>query len=509
MYLGTHAKRSPDKPAVINTTTDAVLTYRELDDASNQFAQFLYAKGLRRGDHIALFMENNAKFFIVAWAAFRSGLYVTTINRYLTAEEAAYIGNDCKAQALVTTFALRKVATELPALIRNCPHRLMTDGTVDGWESFENTISAYPTEKLAEEWRGDSMLYSSGTTGRPKGVKRPLTDAKIYEAPGLQDDFQLTEDSVYLSPAPLYHAAPFAFTMGTLHIGATVVMMEKFDPVDALRCIEKYKITHSQWVPTMFIRMLKLDEEDRAGWDLSSHRIAVHAAAPCPVDIKRQMIDWWGPILVEYYAGSENNGTTIITSEEWLDHPGSVGRPENGILHICDDAGVELSAGERGTIYFEQEVMLFEYHNAPEKTRDAQHPLHPNWSSLGDIGYVDDEGYLYLTDRKAYMIISGGVNIYPQEIEDALVLHHKVADVAVFGVPNPDMGEEVKAVVQAAPGEISLDDLEAELIEWARKRLAHYKVPKTIDFMDELPRLPTGKLYKRLLRDKYLEVLSV
>ena len=262
-------------------------------------------------------------------------------------------------------------------------------------------------------------------------------------------------------------------------------------------------------VPTMFVKLLKLPEEVRKSYDVSSLEFVIHAAAPCPVPVKEQMIDWWGPILVEYYAGSENNGTTIITSEEWLDHPGSVGRPENGILHICDDAGVELSAGERGTIYFEQEVMLFEYHNAPEKTRDAQHPLHPNWSSLGDIGYVDDEGYLYLTDRKAYMIISGGVNIYPQEIEDALVLHHKVADVAVFGVPNPDMGEEVKAVVQAAPGEISLDDLEAELIEWARKRLAHYKVPKTIDFMDELPRLPTGKLYKRLLRDKYLEVLSV
>ncbi|MEQ8299480.1 MAG: acyl-CoA synthetase [Hyphomonas sp.] len=509
MYLGTYAKKSPDKPAVINATTEAVLTYRELDDASNQFAQFLYAKGLRRGDHIALFMENNVKFFVVVWAAFRSGLYVTTINRYLTAEEAAYIANDCKAQALVTTFALREVATELSALICNCPYRLMTDGTIDGWENFEDTIGAYPTEKLAEEWRGDSMLYSSGTTGRPKGVKRPLADQKIYEAPGLQEDFQITENSIYLSPAPLYHAAPFAFTTGTLHKGATVVMMEKFDPVEALRCIEKYKITHSQWVPTMFIRMLKLNEEDRAGWDLSSHRIAVHAAAPCPVDIKRQMIDWWGPILIEYYAGSENNGTTIITSDEWLDHPGSVGRPENGILHICDDDGVELPAGERGTIYFEQEVMPFEYHNAPEKTRDAQHPLHPNWSTLGDIGYVDDEGYLYLTDRKAYMIISGGVNIYPQEIENALVLHHKVADVAVFGVPDPDMGEEVKAVVQVAPGETSNDALEAELIAWARKRLAHYKVPKTIDFMAELPRLPTGKLYKRILRDKYLEDLSV
>ena len=504
MYPGTHAKNFPNKPAIINAATGKLLTYRELNDASNQFAQFLFANGLRRGDHIALFMENNLTFFIVAWAAFRSGLYVTTINRYLTAEEAAYIVCDCEAQVLVTSFALRDVAKELPTLISKCNCRLMTDGVIDGWESFESAIGAYPNNNLADEWRGDSMLYSSGTTGRPKGVKRPLLDEKIYEiSPGLPEIFQIAEDTVYLSPAPLYHAAPFSFTMGTLSAGGTVVMMEAFDPVDALRFIEQYKVTHSQWVPTMFLRMLKLDDADRMGWDLSTHRIAIHAAAPCPVEVKHKMIDWWGHNILEYYGGSETNGHTIISSEEWLTHPGSVGRAAFGILHICDEAGLEVPAYEHGTIYFEQEVMPFEYHNAPDKTRNAQHPTYANWSTLGDVGYVDDEGYLYLTDRKAYMIISGGVNIYPQEIEDALVVHPKVTDVAVFGVPNTDMGEEVKAVVQPAIGGSSSDDLEKELIAWAREHLAHYKVPKSIDFMDELPRLPTGKLYKRLLRDKY------
>ncbi len=505
MYPGTHARAFPDKPAVINAVTGKQLSYGALNAMSNQFAQFLFAKGLRRGDHIALFMENNVLLFVVAWAAYRSGLYITTINRYLTAEEAAYIVNDCDAKALVSTYALRAVAADLLPLIGACPHRFMTDGTIPGWESFEDTIKSFPAESLAEEWRGDSMLYSSGTTGRPKGVKRPLVDAKVYEDFRLKDAltgaYQFTEDTIYLSPAPLYHAAPFAFTMGTQHIGGTVVMMERFDPVESLRHIQDFKVTHSQWVPTMFVRMLKLPKGERSGFDLSSHQVAIHAAAPCPVEIKRQMIDWWGPIIMEYYAGSEGNGSTIINSADWLAHPGSVGRPATGVLHICDEAGKEVPVGEQGTIFFEQEVMPFEYHNSPEKTQDATHPQHANWSTLGDVGYVDEEGFLYLTDRKAYMIISGGVNIYPQEIEDVLVLHPAVADVAVFGVPNADMGEEVKAVVQLQ--DASAPDLEEELIAYARDRLAPYKVPKTVDFIDELPRLPTGKLYKRLLRDKY------
>jgi long-chain acyl-CoA synthetase len=279
--------------------------------------------------------------------------------------------------------------------------------------------------------------------------------------------------------------------------------MQHFDAEAALRFIDQYKVTHSQWVPTMFVRMLKLDPAARAAYDLSSHRVAIHAAAPCPVDVKRQMIEWWGPIIHEYYAGTEGTGATIIDSEDWLKHPGSVGRSAMGILHICDEDGTELPIGESGLIYFEREAMTFAYHNDPAKTRTAQHPQHDNWMSLGDVGYVDEEGYLYLTDRKAFMIISGGVNIYPQAIEDALITHPKVGDVAVFGVPNEEMGEEVKAVIEPAPGIAPTDDLAAELLAYARENLAHYMAPRSVDFIEEMPRLPTGKLYKRLLKDQY------
>ncbi|MCY4056830.1 MAG: AMP-binding protein, partial [Gammaproteobacteria bacterium] len=259
----------------------------------------------------------------------------------------------------------------------------------------------------------------------------------------------------------------------------------------------------SQWVPTMFTRMLKLPEADRSGFDLESHKVAIHAAAPISQEVKRQMLDWWGPILYEYYAGTELNGFTHCTPDEWLAHPGTVGRPLMGVIHICDEDGKELPAGEPGIIYFEMPEMPFEYLKDPEKTREAQHPEHANWSKLGDVGYVDDEGFLYLTDRATFMIISGGVNIYPQEIEDALIVHPRVMDVAVIGVPNPEMGEEVKAIVQPVEGVSADADLEAELIAYAREHIAHYKCPKSVDFRDELPRLPTGKLYKRLLKDEY------
>ena len=302
---------------------------------------------------------------------------------------------------------------------------------------------------------------------------------------------------------PLYHAAPLAYVMSVQSFGGTVVMMERFDAEQALALIEKYRVTHSQWVPTMFVRMMKLPEEARARHDLSSHQVAIHAAAPCPVEVKRQMIEWWGPILYEYYAGTEGSGSTFITSEDWLEHPGSVGRAALGVLHICDENGAELPVGETGLVYFERETPTFEYHNDPGKTADARHPQHPNWNALGDVGYLDADGYLYLTDRKSFMIISGGVNIYPQAIEDLLVTHPKVADVAVFGIPHPEMGEAVKAVIEPAPGHAPSDELAEELLAYAKERLAHYMAPRSIDFIEEMPRLPTGKLYKRLLRDAY------
>ncbi|HEY9235486.1 MAG TPA: acyl-CoA synthetase [Phenylobacterium sp.] len=506
MYLADHARLTPDKPAIISADTGQAVTFAELNERSNRFAQFLYAQGLRRGDHIAVLMENNLSFMEPIWAAFRSGLYVTTINRYLPPDEAAYIANDCGAKALVTSYAKRETAEGLIDLIPNCPIRLMAGGTIPGWASYEDAVASGSPEPLAQEWMGDSMLYSSGTTGRPKGILRPLPDitpAEGFENRQMANRYGLTAESVYLSPAPLYHAAPLAYVLSVQSFGGTVVMMERFDPEQALQLIEKYRVTHSQWVPTMFVRMLKLPPEVRARYDLSSHQVAIHAAAPCPVEVKRQMIEWWGPILYEYYAGTEGSGSTFITSEDWLEHPGSVGRASVGVLHICDEDGNELPVGETGLVYFEREAPTFEYHNDPAKTASARHPKHPNWNALGDVGYLDKDGYLYLTDRKAFMIISGGVNIYPQAIEDALVTHPKVADVAVFGVPDPEMGEAVKAVIEPAPGQIPTDELAAELMTYARERLAHYMAPRSIDFIEEMPRLPTGKLYKRVLRDAY------
>ena len=443
MYIADHALLTPDKPAMIAAESGAEVSYRELNDRSNQLARYLHGQGLRRGDHIAILMENNLRFMEVVWAAFRSGLYLTAVNRYLPPDETAYIVTDCMAKAIVSSFDRREVVAPVAPLIPNCPIRLMVDGTIDGWVSYEDAVAGQPTTPLEVEWMGDSMLYSSGTTGRPKGILRPLlerTVAEGFDTRQAANRYGYSPDTVYLSPAPLYHAAPLGFVTSVLSFGGTVIMMERFDAENALRFIERYRVTHSQWVPTMFVRMLKLPETTRAAYDLSSHQIAIHAAAPCPVDVKRQMIEWWGPILYEYYAGTEGTGSTAIDSHDWLKHPGSVGKAALGVLHICDEEGAELPIGEAGLVYFEREAMTFAYHNDQAKTRAAQHPAHDNCMSLGDVGYLDADGYLYLTDRKAFMIISGGVNIYPQAIEDALILHPKVGDVAVFGVPNEEMG---------------------------------------------------------------------
>jgi len=507
MYPGQHARETPEKPAVVMAGTGETVTYRQLDERSIRLARVWRDAGLQRGSHVALVADNHPRYFEVYWAAIRSGLYLTAVNRYLSADEAAYIVNDCGAEAIVVSSAVSQLAQDLVPLLDGCPLRHAFGGPVEGYESYEDAVAAVTADPLDDQPVGATMLYSSGTTGRPKGIKRPLPERQIDEPDptgrGVSGAFGMSADTVYLSPAPLYHAAPLAFTAGVQALGGTVVVMEKFDPVDCLAAIEHHEVTAAQFVPTMFVRMLKLDPEVRARYDLSSLRTAIHAAAPCPVEVKRQMIEWWGPILIEYYAGTEGNGSTIITSEQWLAHPGSVGRPAVGAIHICDESGAELPTGEAGTVYFEQARMPFEYHGDPEKTRNAQHPEHPNWSTLGDVGYLDDEGYLYLTDRKAFMIISGGVNIYPQEIEDALVLHPSVADVAVFGVPDEDMGETVQAVVEPAAGVEPSPALAQELTEYLRQRIAHYKVPRRVDFIDEMPRLPTGKLYKRVLRDRY------
>jgi len=505
--MAVHAAANPDKVATIMVPSGESLTYGELNQRSIRLARVLRDAGLSAGDVVAIFMDNNIRYHEVYWAAVRSGMYLCAVNKYLTAEEAAYIINDSGAKAVVTSTALAEAAVGMLSDLDECPIRLVVDGSLEGFESYEDATAEVSADPLDEEPLGDFMNYSSGTTGRPKGIKRPLS-GNDFSQPAALDNlvgalYSVDENTTYLSPAPLYHSAPLAFTAAVHSLGGTNVLMTKFDPLLSLQTIESHEITHSQWVPTMFIRMLKLDDGDRLGHDLSSHQVAIHAAAPCPVDVKQQMIDWWGPIIWEYYGGTELNGMTVCNSEQWLGHRGTVGSSILGTLHICDEAGVELPNGEPGTVYFERDEMPFEYHNDPDKTEGSKHPRNPLWTKLGDVGYLDDDGFLYLTDRESFMIISGGVNIYPQEIEDALVMHPLVADVAVFGVPNPNTGEEVKAVVQLADGVEASDAVAGELIEHARANLAKYKVPRSIDFEAELPRLDTGKLYKRLLKDRY------
>lgn len=506
MYPGVHAETTPDKPALIMGSSGEVVTYRQLDERSNQLARLWRDHGLGPGDHVAIFSENNARFLEVMWAALRSGLYITTVNSYLSAEEVAYILEDSGSRSLVTTTAKADVAAEALRDVPNVTLPLLIGDADPRFEPYVDAISTMPTERLDEEPAGEMMLYSSGTTGRPKGIKRPLSgntiDQGMMIAALLGGVFGMDADTVYLSPAPLYHSAPIGFNLGVQSLGGTTVIMEKYDPVEALRLIESHRASHSQWVPTMFVRMLKLEEEERQRYDVSSMQVAVHAAAPCPVEVKQQMMDWWGPVLWEYYAGTELNGFCLVKPEDWLARPGTVGQPLIGEIHILDEEGNEVPAGESGTIYFGGGPP-YEYHNAPDKTESSKDPGGHGWTTLGDVGYLDQDGWLFLTDRKAFMIISGGVNIYPQEIEDCLIMHPKVADVAVFGVPDDEMGESVLAAVQPAEGVERGAELESELRTFAREHIAGYKVPKTFTFLDELPRLPTGKLYKRKLRDEY------
>ncbi len=496
-----HARTDPAKPALIVAETGETISFGALDARSNRAAHVFRARGLKVGDTIALCLENTPEFYDIAWGAQRAGLFFVCISTKLTAPEVDYILRDSGAALIVLSASLPNVAAGLPGDVE----RFSVGGSIEGWEAWESAVAAMPDTPIADERAGIDMLYSSGTTGRPKGVRVALPEdpdiagATVLEmlARGL---YGLGPDSIYLSPAPLYHAAPLRWSMTVQRLGGTVVMMEHFDPERALAAIERYHVNASQWVPTHFVRMLKLDEATRARYDLSSLKVAIHAAAPCPVPVKEAMIAWWGPVLYEYYAGSEGNGLTTIASPEWLTHKGSVGKAAYGVLHICDEHGEDLPPGAEGLVYFEGGG-AFEYHNDPVKTAEARNAR--GWSTLGDIGRIDDEGYLYLTDRKSFMIISGGVNIYPQEIENRLITHPRVADVAVIGGPCPEMGERVVAVVQPVDMAEAGEALAAELTAWCRAELSGVKTPRQIDFAAELPRHATGKLYKRLLRDRY------
>lgn len=500
----THAVSRPDHPAIIMAGSGEQMTFREMDEAANRFAQLLRARGLGNGDAFAVLLENRIEYFKLIWGSQRAGTMLVPISTRLTAPEISYILRDSEAQFLVTSEAYSGLIDGIRAECPDLPI-LVTDG--DAAESFADALAVQSSEPIADQSAGSVMLYSSGTTGRPKGVRPAPPEDTDVQAPiplmglamlgaGMPADGSM----VYLSPAPLYHAAPIGWCSVAHRLGATVVVLEKFEPENALATIEKYKITDSQWVPTHFVRFLKLDAETRGKYDLSSHQRALHAAAPCPVPIKQEMIEWWGPIINEYYAGSEGIGMTLVKSPEWLTHPGTVGTAIYGKLHICGPDGEEVGAGEDGLIHFENDL-LPTYHNDPEKTREAMHPK--GWMTLGDIGHMDEDGYLYLTDRKSHMIISGGVNIYPQEIENLLVTHDKVMDAGVIGAPCPDLGEKVVAVVQPLDMNEAGDALEAELRAFLAPELSRIKMPKLFDFRPDLPREANGKLYKRELRDEF------
>ena len=497
------ARETPDKPAYIMAGSGRAVSYKELDERSNQIAQLFRSLGLKTGDHIAFQMENNEHFYPLAWGAQRSGLIYTPIHTHLQRDEVEYILANCGARAYITSPKMAAAASirqdQVPAAFF-----YSIGGAMPGYRDFLAAVAEQPLTPIADQASGSHMMYSSGTTGHPKGILPDWMPATYDDVPtflkGSAALIGYNQDTVYLAPAPLYHAAPFVAHLMAMAYGGTSVIMEKFDPEQALAAIAKYRVNNSQWVPIMFIRLLRLPEEVRRKYDVSALKRAVHAAAPCPVDVKRQMIAWWGPIIDEYYGASEAIGTTWVTSPEWLAHPGTVGRAVQGEIHIVGDDGEELPVGQVGTIYFSGS-QRFEYHGEAKKTQSAYD--HRGWATTGDVGYVDDEGYLYLTDRKHFMIISGGVNIYPQEIENVIATHPKVADAAVFGVPNTEFGEEVKAVVQPQDMAQAGPELERELIQWCRDRLSHVKCPRSVDFDPQLPRMENGKLYKQKVKDRY------
>lgn len=508
MHPRIHAETQPDKVAVAMVTSGETVTYGELEQRANRGAHALRHLGLGKGDTLAIACNNRLEFFDIYWAAQRAGVILVLISARLKLDEISYIVNDSGASVLLVSDAMPTLARAAETARQSMPGLdwVVTIGPVGSLPDWQALCAAQPATLIGDEEIGGRMVYSSGTTGKPKGIKfTSAVGSPVQPNPAailFNRLYGLGSDTVYLSPAPLYHSAPMGMTAGIQSVGGTAIIMSKFDAEEFLKAIERWKVTALMAVPTMFIRLLALPPEVRARYDLSSLKTVIHASAPCPVPVKRAMIDWLGPIIDEFYAGSEGNGHVTISSAEWLAHPGSVGKAVVGAIHICDDAGIELPTGQTGTIYFSGGKPV-SYYNDPAKTASAHNPLHPEWSTMGDVGRVDEERYLYLSDRKDFMIITGGVNVYPQEVEDLLITHPAVADAAVFGVPHPDFGEEVKAVIQPKRWEQATDDLAKELIGWCRERLADVKCPRSMDFERELPRAETGKLYKKELKARY------
>jgi long-chain acyl-CoA synthetase len=502
-HLVENARAWPERPAVVMTDDSGMMTYGELEARSHALAGQLAAAGMRSGDHVAILMENCPDFMVAVWAAARSGLYYTPVNWHLTADEVAYIVADCGARAILSSEGRRAM---LAPVAKACDVAIWLSER-DGPSGFAPEDGPAPAPVAYEAIEGSSMIYSSGTSGRPKGIKRLIAGVP-FGVIGAGDQmvrglYGWDSDAVFLCPSPLYHAGPLNFAMSTHRCGGTVVLMREFDAVEALEAIGRHRVNKAWLVPTMMIRMLKVADRER--FDIGSIAHAIHTAAPCPQETKRAMIEWWGPVLYEFYAATEGNGMTAITPQEWLAHPGSVGRSPD--VRIVGEDGAVLPAGEVGVIYFASSWTVFEYHNDPAKTEEARDPN--GWTTIGDMGYLDEDGYLYLTDRKTHMIIAGGVNIYPQEAENVLAVHPAVEDVAVIGVPHPDYGEEVKAVVQLGRGQIASEALAAELIAYCQSELARYKCPRSVDFVESLPRMPNGKLLKRDLRARYWQDAKV
>jgi long-chain acyl-CoA synthetase len=502
VHIGDHAIREPQSPALI-VADDRAISYGELYARSRRVAALLYEAGLRRGDGVALVLPNRPEFLEITWGCQLSGLYYSAVNTHFIADEVAYVVDDSDAKAVFIDAAMADLGSRMLDSNPGVAVHICVGGSLPGWRSYKDALSCAGDAPPVSD--GSEMLYSSGTTGRPKAVRRPLPEdgkgswaQKVLEYT-LTQRYGMTGSSVYLSPAPLYHAAGVNYTMAVQRVGAASVLMRRFDAEAVLRLIETHRVTHAQFVPTMFVRMLKLPDVVRENYDVSSLECVIHAAAPCPVDVKHRMMNWFGPIIHEYYGGTEGFGGTTIGPQEWLAHPGSVGKPWTPV-HVVGEDGAEVAAGESGELYFEGGP-TFEYFKDPVKSASVFNEQ--GWRSLGDMGYVDEDGYLYLTDRSTFMIVSGGVNIYPQEAENLLVMHPKLVDAAVFGVPNEEFGEEVKAVVQPADGVAAGTELEAELIAYCRAHLAAYKCPRTVEFDPDLPRDPNGKLYKRRIRERY------